>query len=134
MSQLKIRRAFEKSLKTLDPVFPTAYENVSFNPVKDVPYQRVQLVPFEPENPTFGDNYHREVGQFQIFLCFPLNKGTASAYEKAEQIKNFYRRGFTLVEDGIEVIIRTTPAISGGITANDRFIVPVSVEYFASIY
>jgi hypothetical protein len=133
MSQIKIRRAFEKSLKSLDSNFQTAYENVSFTPTKDVPYQRVQLVPFEPENPTFGDNFHREVGEFQVFLCFPINNGTSAAYTKAEQIKNFYYRGLTLVEDGLEVIIRTTPAVSGGITANDRFIVPVIIEYYASI-
>lgn len=134
MSQLKIRRAFEKALKSLDPSFPTAYENVSFNPTKDVPYQRVQLVPLEPENPTMGDNYHREVGEFQIFLCYPLNKGLQDIYSKAESIKSFFNRGKTIPENDIEVIVRTTPSISGGITVNDRYILPVRIEYYVSVY
>lgn len=134
MSQIKIRRAFEKALKNLDPVFQTAYENVSFIPVIDVPYQRVQLVPFDPENPTMGDNYHRETGEFQIFLCYPLNKGVADAYEKAEVIKNFFHRGSSLAQDDIEVIIRSTPSVSGGITVNDRYVLPVIIEYYVSIF
>lgn len=134
MSQIKIRRAFEKALKNLDPVFPTAYENVSFVPVKDVPYQRVQLVPFDPENPTMGDNYHREVGEFQVFLCYPLNEGVADAYNKAEIIKNFFHRGCSIAQDNIEVIIRATPSVSGGITVNDRYILPVIIEYYVSIF
>lgn len=132
MSQLKIRRAFEKKLKELDSNFPTAYENVSFDPVEGMAYQRVQLVPFSPENPTYGDGYHREVGEFQIFLCYPLNKGTQDAYVKAEAIKQLFKRATTLNQEGIQVIVLKTPAIAGGLVVNDRYILPIRIEYYVN--
>lgn len=130
---LDIRRAFEKKLRSIDPTFRTAFENVSFTPNQGEPYQRVRLLPAEPDNPTFGDGFYREVGQFQIFLCYELNKGSDAAFQKATEIRNTFYRGFTLVENGTEIIIRTTPQIAGGMVTSDRYVVPVIIEYFANV-
>lgn len=134
MSQLKIRKAFEKKLQQITPAIQTAWESVAFTPTQGVPYQRVQLVPFKPENPTYGDNYHREVGEFQVYLCYPNGKGTQEAQERAELLKNTFYRSLTLVQDGVEIVIRRTPAISAGFITNDRYILSVSIEYYASIF
>lgn len=133
MEILDIRRAFEKSLKNLDPTFQTAYENDSFEPTKGTPYQSVKLVPDKPENPTFGDLFRRETGTFQIFLCFDSHAGTNAAFEKAGQIQDFYHRGKSLVEGTTEVVILGTPKIAGAMKVDDRYVVPVLIEYYSNI-
>ena len=130
---LDIRKAFEKSLKALDPAFATAYENTSFEPVKGQPYQKVKLLPNPPDNPTYGDLFRRETGSFHIYLCFDAHKGTSEAFLKAGQIQDFYHRGKTLTEGSLEVVILGTPQIAGAITADDRYIVPVLIEYYSNI-
>ena len=130
---LDIRKAFEKSLKALDPSFSTAYENTSFEPVKGQPYQSVRLIPNTPENPTYGDLFRRETGTFQIFLCFDSHSGTGAVLEKAGQIQDFYFRGKTLNEGTTEVVILGTPKIAGAITLDDRYVVPVLIEYYSNI-
>lgn len=133
MEILDIRRAFEKSLLNIDPDFQTAYENTSFEPTKGTPYQSVRLIPNEPENPTFGDLFRRETGTFQIFLCFDAHKGTNEAFLKAGQLQEFYHRGKSLVEGTTEVVILGTPKIAGAIKTDDRYIVPVLIEYYSNI-
>lgn len=133
MSTEKIQTAFEKKLLEITPAIDTAYENVSFKPRKEHPFQSVYLQPKNPENPTFGDTYYREVGEFLIFLNYPNKEGTNSARQRAEAIRQMFSRGSTLVEDGLEIIIKRTPTIAGGITSNDRYILPVRIEYFASV-
>lgn len=132
METLLVRRALEKQLKLIDPTFPTAYENVSFT-TPSGPYQRCKLVPGAPENPSIGDDYYREVGQFIVFLCYPVNTGTADVLTKASNIRDHFQRGSTYSESGIQVRIEYTPQIAGGINVDDRYIVPVIIEYFADI-
>ena len=134
MSRLNIRRAFEKKLAEITPVgVQTSYENFKFSPTNGIPYQKVQLSPRTPENPSFGDDYHREVGEFQIFLCYPLNQGSANVNEYAEIIKDTFFRGYSLEENGTIVTVRLTPSIRGSIIVEDRYCVPVIIDYFANI-
>jgi Bacteriophage related domain of unknown function len=134
MDLLNIRRAFEKAVTALSPELDTFYENVpSVKPTQKKPYQKLQLVPFRPENPTFGDNYYREVGEFQVFLCYPAREGTDKALQKAQEIRDTFFRGNALVEGGLEIIIKNTPSIERGIVIEDRYLLPVVIEYFASV-
>lgn len=133
MSIIKIKRAFEGSLKLFDPLMVTAYENVKFTPVTGVPYQKVKIVPRKPENPTLGDDFYREVGQCQIFLCYDSNEGTNAAYTKAENLKGYFKRGTSLSNDGINITVRDTPQIVGGTVTTDRYVVVVLIEYFADV-
>jgi Bacteriophage related domain of unknown function len=132
-SVLDIRRAFEKSLKSIDPNFPTAYENSSFNSTRGVAYQSCQLIPNKPDNPAFGDLYRRETGSFQVFLCYDAHKGTSESMQKAIEIQNFYHRGKTLTEGTTEVIILGTPTIAGAMITDDRYIIPILIEYYSNI-
>jgi Bacteriophage related domain of unknown function len=132
MEHLHIQRAFEKELKQFDPVTPTAYENQSFS-VPDTEYMRVRISPNAVENPTFGDNFFRESGRFIIFLCYPLDKGTSAALTKASGIRDYFKRGKTLVESGTTVQVESTPQIAGGVITDDRYVVPVVIEYFANV-
>lgn len=134
MSIQNIRRAFEKAITDLSPELDTFYENApSGKPTQKKAYQKLQLIPFRPENPTLGDGYYREVGEFQVFLCYPSREGTDAALTKAQEIRDFFFRGSTFVEGGSEVIIQRTPAIERGMTIEDRYVVPVIIEYFCSV-
>jgi hypothetical protein len=132
MSIVLIKKALQKHLDVM-PALQTAYASVSFTPTQGVPYQRVQLIPRQPENPTFGDSYYREVGSFQIFLAYPSNKGEAQVLERAELVQKHFARGTTLTEGAIEVNILRTPQIAGSTIVGDRVIVPVIIQYSAGV-
>lgn len=134
MSLLKVSAAFEKRLGTIANNISTAYENVPFTPVTGTPYQRVRLLPATPENPTLGDGYYREVGFFEIVLFYPLNSGRNAAQTKAEQIKAYFPRGLTMTEAGINVVVPRTPTIATATQLNDRYVIPITVEYYAEIF
>jgi hypothetical protein len=133
MSIVIIKKALEKKLAEIQPSIDTAYEAVSFKPVVDSPYQRVQLVPRTPENPTIGDSYYREVGELQIFLAYPSNKGTAEVLARANLVQQHFARGTAITEDGLVVIITRTPHITGNSISGDRVIVPVIIRYSVEI-
>lgn len=134
MEILNIRRAFEKAIQPLSGVnLEIAYENVEYEPKTGVAFMALQLSPRPVENPTIGDSYYREVGEFQIFLCYPSRTGSELAFTKAQEIRDSFERGMTLVEGGTEVIIQRTPKINGAMIAEDRYVVPVIIEYFASV-
>lgn len=132
MSIVLIKKALQKHLDTM-PALATAYSSASFTPVQGTPYQRVQIIPRQPENPTFGDSYYREVGSFQIFLAYPSNKGESQVLERAELVQKHFARGTTLTEGAIEVNILRTPQIAGSTIAGDRVIVPVIIQYSAGV-
>lgn len=131
MSIIKIKKAFERKLLEL-PQIDTSYEGDDYQPSIDVPYQRLLHLPDAPLNPTFGDGYRREVGAFTVFLNYPSSM-SIEAKERAEQIQALFFRGSTLLEGGLEVIIQRTPAITSGTQAADRYILPIRIQYFASV-
>lgn len=134
MELQNIRRAFEKAATSLSPTLLTFYDNVpTTKPVQSTPYQKLQWIPFRPVNPTFGDNYYREEGEFQIFLCYPARTGTDAALTKAQSIRDTFFRGSTLVEGDTEIIISDTPFVDRGVVVEDRYVVPVVINYFASV-
>lgn len=117
----------------MTPLLSTAYTSSSFTPVVNVPYQRVQLVPRKPENPTMGDSYYREIGEFQVFLAYPSNKGEGEVLARAELVQQHFARGTVIQSAGLEVIIPRTPQIAGSTISGDRLIVPVIIQYSVSI-
>jgi len=133
MSIAAIRAALETRLLAMTPTIGTAPENNQFTPTPGAPYQRMDLLPGSPENPAYG-TYYREVGVFQVTLCYPQNGGPGAAQARAAMIRDWFKRGSTLVASGIEVTVRRTPAIGPGFQDGDRFCIPVSIDYFASVF
>lgn len=126
---IDIKKALEKHLLALQPSLPTAFPALSFTPEHGTPYQRVQISPQRPENPTMGDDYYRERGEFQVFLCYPSNQGTGEILTRAELVRNHFKRGTTIVEGSRVVLITRTPQIAGETIIGDRVIVPVLITY-----
>lgn len=133
MSLINVKRALERHLNNLTPALSTAYEGESFSPVAGTPYQRVQLVPRGVENPVLGDEYHRLIGEFQVFLAYPLNKGTGAALQRAELVKNHFKRGTFFQEGDVRVHVLETPDIKGTVITQDRLVVPIIIDYTAEV-
>ncbi|WP_211440924.1 phage tail terminator-like protein [Collimonas humicola] len=140
MSLPEIRAALETQLATVSPLLATAYENMPFTPVAGVPYLKPVLMPAETTNPTFGDNFHRESGIFQVMLCYPTLaangglQGSGASGQMANLIRNAFRRGQSFSYSGVTVQIDRTPTVSTGMIVGDRYCVPVRIRYYADIY
>jgi Bacteriophage related domain of unknown function len=133
MQLVKIKRAFEKKIQEVLGVgFQISFENVAFTPDSN-PYATCKLIPYDPENPTLGDGFYRERGNFTVVLYYPKNQGTVTALTKACEIQSAFYRGYSITEDDITVIVEGTPQIAGSMVINDRLAVPVIIEYFANV-
>lgn len=133
MSIIEAEKAIRRHLLTLSPQLPTAYEAISFIP-PDGMYQRLQFVINPPTDPTFGNYYHRENVQVQIFVVDKLDVGTLGAITRAEALRNLFSKGLTLEEDGIRMHVLRTPQIAGASVAGDRVIVPVLIPLTVEVY
>lgn len=132
--QSNIRKAFEKMLVALPNGLGsanTAYENTSFTPVSTQPYQLSRLVPLPVENPTLGDNYHREVGFYQVVLSYPKGKGVGALSTMADKVKDYFKRGTTLVEATDKIVVDRTPEISSVYINETRAEITIRIRYYS---
>lgn len=134
MSNVLARGALQAKLATITPELATSYDNIEYKPVNGVPYQKAHFMPATPENPTMGDDYHRIIGIFQVSLFYPINKGTADSGARAELIKTTFKRGTSMTNGSVTVIVNKTPAISPGRRDGDRWHIPVKISWYAGIY
>ena len=97
------------------------------------PYQRVSLLPANPDNSTQGPKTYLEIGIFQVMLCYPINAGSNAASTKAEAVRTHFNRGTSLVEAGLTVLVTQTPRVSPAMVEGDRYCIAVSVTYQTQI-
>ena len=134
MSQQNIRKDFEKRLTSMPNglgASATAYENVSFKPKTGEPYQRSALAVLAPENPTLGDDYYREVGFYQVVLSYPKGEGVGNITSMAELVKDYFKRGTTLVEGSDKIIVDRTPQISPVYINDNRAEITIRIRYYS---
>ena len=132
--QSNIRKAFEKMLVALPNGLGsanTAYENTSFTPVSTQPYQLSRLVPLAVENPTLGDNYHREVGFYQVVLSYPKGEGVGNITTMADKVKDYFKSGTTLVEATDKIVVDRTPEISSVYINDTRAEITIRIRYYS---
>jgi hypothetical protein len=133
MSQVTIRKALEKRLAAMSPALVTVYENTEYTPVAGTAYQRANLLPAEPDNSAMGGTYYLEQGLFQVTLCYPQKVGPNAAQARAELLKTQFKRGTTMEESGLTVIVMRTPTIMPAYIEGDRYCIPVSIQYQCDI-
>jgi len=133
MSLRSIRDALEARLAAMSPSVAIAYENVSFTPTAGTPYQRVNLLPANPDNRVHGSRTYFEIGVFQITLCYPSGTGPADAEERAALVRTQFKRGTTVVDGSVSTLVTNTPRVAVGFIDGDRFCIPVSVPFQAQI-
>lgn len=133
MSLVLIRRALEKKLALLSPTLATAYENAPYTPIASTAYQRVNMLPATPDNSTMGSSTYFEHGLFQVTLCYPIGVGPATSETQAQLLRAHFKRGTSLVESGITVIVTDTPRVAPALLDGDRYTIPISVPWQAQI-
>jgi hypothetical protein len=132
MSLAKIEKALLRHFNTLTPKLPTAYEGASFV-TPDTVYQRIQIVPRQPEDPVFGAGYYRERVELQVFVNAPSNKGKGEALARAELVRKHFKKPTTLQEEDVRIHVLTTPSINGAIVIGNRIIVAVLIDVVAEV-
>lgn len=132
MSLQSIKTALETRLKAMPNALPTQWENVAFTPPAGA-YQRADLLPATPENPELFGNVYRELGTFQVTLLYPIDGGGGVVYGMAEAVRDWFARGTSLESGNVTVVVGYTPAIGPKFVDQDRFVLPVSVRYWAYI-
>lgn len=126
---LNARLAFEEAINAISPTIATAYENVSFTPTINVPYQQLYDIP-SSNNHLFIDNSEFEgLGIFQITLRYPSGKGTKDVSNRAELYVSSFPCGLKLTKNGEIITVLQTPQIDVLGVNGDRYSVAVSINY-----
>ena len=133
MTVAKIRAALEKQLLSITPSISTAFENTTFTPPANVIYQRAVLLPNTPEDSQISSGTYFERGIFQVSIYAPIGKGAGDSEARAQLIKNAFKRGTSLVQAGVTVIITNAPSVATGYPDGDRYITPISMRYQSQI-
>jgi Bacteriophage related domain of unknown function len=128
-----VRSALESRLTALVPALPTAWENTAYTPTLSMPFQRPALMRAPPENPAMGSAMYREIGVFQVMLCYPLNAGSGAADDRAKLVRDWFPRGSSLSAQGVTLTIQKTAAIGPGSSDGSFWCVPVSIPYYANV-
>lgn len=127
-----IRQALEVRVAALTPQLSTQWENDTFVPVAGTPYQNVNILFADPNNPEWGRAY-QEIGYVQITLRYPLGGGAADIQARAQAIRDWFYKGLQLTANGITVTVNKTPTIGGSFNDGDRYCIPVKVRFFANV-
>lgn len=123
------KKLVENRLKTITPLLPIAWENLSFTPPSDgSKYLRCSLVIRKPDDTCIGSSYYRQPAIFNIFVMDKLNIGTGAALDTAEIIQQLFSKKTVLEEGTTRVHILETPHIAGTAITTDRLVVPVSIQ------
>lgn len=112
----------------------TANQNASYQAVSGVPYQLIHVITFKPDEPTQGGGYYREHGVFQVTLVYPVGIGVGAIMARAELIRSYFKKGVTLINSGVTVVIPDTPEFGYLQGASDNVSLPVKIGYRADIY
>jgi hypothetical protein len=119
----------EARLKALG-TFPTALENVTFQPATGTPYQKAEHLIANPDGEAFGSaSTYFQPGVFQVSLFYPLNTGDGAALARAEAIATHFKKGTTLTQGAVRVLINAVPKIASGRPDGDRWMIPVSIPW-----
>jgi hypothetical protein len=136
MSFPDAKTAIEKKLALLVGVLPTARENMTYTPISGVAYQRINFLKAPDSNLVKGRKITRISGIAQVTLFYPSPSiaGTTLADAMAEDIKAHFKPVQTLIEGSTKVFITDSPNIATGFPNGDRWVIPVSIQWFADIY
>lgn len=135
MTQPRIREALETRLNTWaaaqSPAVPVAWQNASYTPTTGVRYVRATILPAETQNPIYGQMHRRLIGIFQVDVMAPTGTGMAASEALAESLCAEFRRGTTLTQDGLTVVMDFSPSIGTAQPEDGWVFLPVSIRYRA---
>lgn len=134
MSYEVIRKLLEQRLNTITPALDTVFENTPYTPTKGVAWQAVHVLPAPTQNPTLGDQHHREVGEFQVSLNYPPNAGSQAANARAQLIRETFPRGLSMAVGTLRLLIDQTPYLLRAQQSPNWYFLAVAVPYTAEVF
>ena len=129
----KIRKTLESKLAALSPSIATAYENVAFTPVNNVPYQRVSILYNTPRDRTLNLDMYEEKGFLSVYLCFPADVGPAQAEARADALLMHFKPPLMLVDFGLQIRIEQAMQTKEGRMDEGRYCIAVLIPWKAYI-
>lgn len=127
------KEALRELLVNSFPDVDIAIENIQYEPDSDI-YMAVQFVVHPPIDPTYGPYYYRENISFHVFVTDSLGVGTVAAENLAEQVRQKFYKGLTIVKGSYRLQILRTPHISGSTITSDRLVIPVMIPVQVEVY
>lgn len=130
MSNLAARQAIETYL-IAEP------GGVAFVPGDNVgmetplPVQIGYFMPARPDDEEIGSKMTRLNGLYQINLSYAAGEGSGDAEARGEVLRSYFKRGLTLTQSGVNVLITDTPQVGAGKQDDDRWVVPVTLRWQA---
>ena len=103
------------------------------SPLAPAKFQRVNLLPANTANPTFGNGVAMESGILQVSLCYPENTGPSAAMTRAELLRAWFPRGQSMTIGSVTVTISKKPSIGPAQYEPGLYVVPVSIQFFAYV-
>lgn len=136
MSVETVKKAGRLHLAAMSPDLPTAYEAAPFNhdAYPDSLYQVLQFLPNRPDDPVLGDKYYRERVQMQVFVSGPSGQGTAAVGQRVEAVREQFKKGTYILQDGIRVYVLRTPQINQVGTIQNRLIQAVMIDLVGEVF
>lgn len=126
---LNARLAFEEAINAITPTIATEYENVSFTPTVNVPYQSLYDIQSSNDHLFINNSEFESLGIFQITLRYPSGQGSAAASNRAELYVTSFPIGKKLTKNGEIITILQTPKVTNLGVSGDRYSVAVSINY-----
>lgn len=133
MTIKRVRAAIEARVKTWAAAnsLHVAWQGVGFKPTVGTTYIRLALIPGETGNPIMGTGHRRLTGVAQIDVVAPDGVGMGPAEALAESLCAEFKRGVTLTNGGLQIIMDTSPTIARPLIENGWLWLPVWVPYRA---
>lgn len=120
-----ILSALEQHLADMPDNLPTAWPNVNYKPVTGQIYQRVDHLINAPRDWVIERTTVELRGILQVTICAPLNTGRAIALTKAQAVADHFPAASMI--GGI--LLPNTPRVTSPYRDDDRYCVPVSIEW-----
>lgn len=127
------KTALRRHLVNAFPNIDIAVEGIPFD-AQHGTYLAVQFVIRSPIEPTYGPYYYREDIQMHIFVSDRLGIGTTNAENLADQIREVFYKGLTIVEGNYRIQILRRAHLQSAVVTSDRLVVPISLPFQVEVY
>ena len=109
--------------------WPVAWENSAFDPPEPQSYYRVQLIPGPTESAHNDATQYRWFGVFRVLVVVPEKTGTITALNEAGRISDRFADLTEIASIAGTIQITRRPEVTGGLTDDHTYSVPVDIRY-----
>ena len=132
MTQARVRRAFETTLKTWADAngLTVAWENVTAEQPTTA-YVRAFVLPGNTQSDDLASLHRRYIGIFQASIVCPIGAGPGAATALADSLAAAFNPATPITVSGLDVWLSQPMSAAAGIQERDRWVIPCSAPYLA---